>query len=98
MELKTLFSPKKIGNVEIKNRIVRSATELVAADDNGYVTDQYIEIYKKLAEGGVGLIITEVTAIDEEGKIQRKKQKACLMIHSSQEIRNYVMLFTNIQM
>ena len=77
MELKTLFSPKKIGNVEIKNRIVRSATELAAADDAGYVTDEYIEFYKKLAEGGVGLIITEVTAIDEEGKIQRKKQK-CL--------------------
>lgn len=77
IELKTLFSPKKIGNVEIKNRIVRSATELAAADDDGYVTDEYIETYKKLAEGGVGLIITEVTAIDEEGKIQRTKQK-CL--------------------
>lgn len=77
IELKTLFSPKKIGNVEIKNRIVRSATELAAADDAGYVTDEYIDMYKKLAEGGVGLIITEVTAIDEEGKIQRQKQK-CL--------------------
>ena len=77
IELKTLFSPKKIGNVEIKNRIVRSATELVAADDAGYVTDQYIETYKKLAEGGVGLIITEVTAIDEEGKIQSTGQQ-CL--------------------
>jgi len=77
IELKTLFSPKKIGNVEIKNRIIRSATELVATDDDGYVTDEYIEIYKKLAEGGIGLIITEVTAIDLEGKIQRKRQK-CL--------------------
>lgn len=77
MELKTLFSPKKIGNVEIQNRIVRSATELAAADDAGHVTDEYIEIYKKLAEGGIGLIITEVTAIDEEGKIQRTRQK-CL--------------------
>jgi len=77
MELKTLFSPKKIGNVEIKNRIVRSATELVAADDAGYISDQYIETYKKLAEGGVGLIITEVTAIDEEGKIQSRGQQ-CL--------------------
>ncbi|GAH80623.1 unnamed protein product, partial [marine sediment metagenome] len=77
IELKTLFSPKKIGNVEIKNRIIRSATLLAAADDDGYVTDEYIDMYKKLAEGGIGLIITEVTAIDLEGKIQRKRQK-CL--------------------
>jgi len=26
MELTTLFSPAKIGNVQIKNRIIRSAT------------------------------------------------------------------------
>ena len=82
MELKTLFSPKKIGNVEIQNRIVRSATELAAADDDGYVTDEYIELYKKLAEGGIGLIITAVTAIDEEGKIQRRHQK-CLFDDST---------------
>ena len=39
MELKTLFSPGKIGKVEIKNRIVRSATYTHTANADGKVTD-----------------------------------------------------------
>ena len=74
MELKTLFSPKKIGNVQIKNRIVRSATQIAGADDEGKVTDDLINFYTEIAKGGTGLIITEITSIDEEGKSMRRKQ------------------------
>ncbi|MHA2283217.1 MAG: NADH:flavin oxidoreductase [Promethearchaeota archaeon] len=70
MELKTLFSPKKIGNVEIKNRIVRSATYTHTATDEGYVTDEMIRFYSDLAKGGTGLIITGITTIDKVGNIQ----------------------------
>ena len=69
MELKTLFSPGKIGNVEIKNRIVRSATFANAANADGTVTEEFIKIYTDLAKGGTGLIITGLAAIDEEGKL-----------------------------
>ena len=69
MELKTLFSPCKIGNVEIKNRIVRSATFTNAANADGTVTDEFINLYTDLAKGGTGLIITGLMAIDEEGKL-----------------------------
>ena len=67
MELKTLFSPKKIGNVEIKNRIVRSATFLSVAEKYGYVGDKMINFYADLAKGGTGLIITSFTAVDPGG-------------------------------
>jgi len=67
MELEYLFSPKKIGNVNIMNRIVRSATHERSSEKYGYVGDAHIKIYTDLAEGGVGLIITGFTAVDPSG-------------------------------
>ena len=43
MNVKTLFSPEKIGNVEIKNRIVRSATYTHSATNDGFITDEMIK-------------------------------------------------------
>jgi 2,4-dienoyl-CoA reductase-like NADH-dependent reductase (Old Yellow Enzyme family) len=60
--------PKKIGSIEIKNRFVRSATFEGMATEDGYVTDKHIKLYKELAEGGVGLIITGYAYIQESGK------------------------------
>ena len=67
MELQHLFSPKKIGNVEIKNRIMRSALWVARASDDGYITDEYINFYKELAEGGVGLLVPGTMLIDKKG-------------------------------
>ena len=64
MDLKTLFSPKKIGNEEIKNRIVRSATFEHRAEKYGYVGQKIIDFYDELARGGTGLIITGFTGVD----------------------------------
>jgi len=58
-------SPKKIKNLEIKNRFVRSATAERRAS-NHYVDNKLIEFYKTLAEGGVGLNITGVVAVQEK--------------------------------
>jgi 2,4-dienoyl-CoA reductase-like NADH-dependent reductase (Old Yellow Enzyme family) len=63
-ELKTLFSPEKIGNVEIPNRIVRSATFEHRAEKYGYVGQKIIDFYNDLACGGTGLIITGFVGID----------------------------------
>ena len=54
MELTHLFSPGKIGSVKIKNKIVRSATYVARADESGYVTEDLINFYHPLSEGGVG--------------------------------------------
>ena len=76
MELKTLFSPEKIGNVEIKNRIVRSATYTHAATEDGHASDLLIKYHTDLAKGGVGLIITGITTIDNVGYTD--KGQTCL--------------------
>ncbi len=75
MELKTLFSPQKIGNVLIKNRIIRSATAENMAED-GHPSEQLINLYTGLSEGGVGLIITGGIAVDPSSTLT--KNATCL--------------------
>lgn len=70
MELKTLFSPQKIGNISIKNRLVRSATaENMAA--KAHPTDSLIKLYTDLAEGGIGLIVTGGFAVDPSSTLTK---------------------------
>lgn len=44
--------------MEVKNRFIRSATWEELADKQGHTTPEWMEVYRKLAEGGVGTIIT----------------------------------------
>ncbi|MFX0027574.1 MAG: NADH:flavin oxidoreductase [Candidatus Hermodarchaeota archaeon] len=67
MELTNLFSSGKIGSVQIKNRIVRSATFSHMAEKYGYIGERVLKMNKDLAQGGTGLIITEATAVDPGG-------------------------------
>jgi len=57
-----VFQPGRIGSIQIKNRLVRSATFENAA--NGEVSDTLIQIHRKLARGGTGLIITGIAWVD----------------------------------
>jgi len=61
-------SPKEIGEVLIKNRFVRSATYEGMASEDGKVTDRLVELYKNLAKGGTGLIITGYMYVQQIGK------------------------------
>lgn len=63
-----VFEPKEIGGIPIKNRLVRSATYAGMASEDGNVTDELVKLYKTLAEGGVGLIITGYTYVQPSGK------------------------------
>ncbi len=63
-----LFTPGKIGTLEIANRMVRSATAERLADEDGEVTPRLAEMWKSLARGGVGLIITGHMYIEPGGK------------------------------
>ena len=67
MELSNLFSSGKIGNVQIKNRIVRSATFSHMAEKYGYIGERALKLNEDLAKGGTGLIITEATSVDPGG-------------------------------
>ena len=55
--MSVLFTPQKIGIMEIRNRFVHSATYECMAADDGQVTDALIKRYTRIAKGGTGLII-----------------------------------------
>ena len=57
MKLSALFEPGRIGNMELKNRFVRSATVECLCTEEGGVTDAYLSAYERLAKGGVALIL-----------------------------------------
>jgi 2,4-dienoyl-CoA reductase-like NADH-dependent reductase (Old Yellow Enzyme family) len=61
--MSVLFEPIRIGNLEIRNRFVRSATGDRLDDEKGHATAKKIELYAKLASGGIGLIITWITSV-----------------------------------
>jgi 2,4-dienoyl-CoA reductase-like NADH-dependent reductase (Old Yellow Enzyme family) len=63
-----LFSPIKIGDMEIKNRFVRSATYEGMALETGKVTDRLIKKYRVLARGEAGLIITGLMFVQPLGR------------------------------
>lgn len=65
MSYDLLFSPINIGNVEIKNRVVMAPMCMGFGQFNGKVTDAMMNHYVERAKGGVGLIITEITRIND---------------------------------
>ena len=53
-----LFTPIRIGNLELAGRFVKSATTETRCTDDGFVTDELIDYYDKIAQGGTPLLIT----------------------------------------
>lgn len=62
-----IFEPIKIGNIEIKNRLVRSATWLAAASPTGDITDELMARFVELARGGCSMINTGFAYISPQG-------------------------------
>lgn len=61
-----LFSEGKIGTVTLKNRVVMSPMVLGTGGLDGTPGEQMMQYYEERAKGGVGLIITEATRVDEK--------------------------------
>ena len=61
--MKQIFEPVKMNQIELKNRLIRSATWEGIASPDGSVTEEAYEIYEELAKGGVGAIITGFTSV-----------------------------------
>lgn len=74
MKYENLFKKGKIGKLEIKNRIVMPAMGTSLATSTGEASDEIIKYYEERAKGGCGLIITEITRIDNETGIGTPNQ------------------------
>ena len=67
---KSIWQKAKIGELELNNRIVRSATNEHLGTLEGHITKDYINLYEKLAKSGIGLIITSHMAIDKNQRAE----------------------------
>src|SRR5919108_5799601 len=64
--LDALFSPVRLGPVELANRIVSTAHQTTLVHDH-LPTDDFVAYHEARARGGVGLIVLEATAVHETG-------------------------------
>ena len=75
------FTPFKLRNLELSNRIVMAPMGQYSAKD-GLVNHWHLVHYGSRATGGVGLILTEMTAVAENGRITL----ACAGIYNENQL------------
>jgi dimethylglycine catabolism A len=66
-----LFTPARIGPVEIKNRIVMPPMTTRTSDAEGNVTDDSVAYYMARVRGGTGLITVEMASPERCGRHRR---------------------------
>lgn len=64
----TLFTPTNIGSIKLENRFIRSATFENMANPDGTISSDLIKFYERLADGGIGLIISGHMFVHPKGK------------------------------
>ncbi|UYZ20670.1 NADPH dehydrogenase NamA [Mesobacillus jeotgali] len=70
---KKLFSPYKIKDLTLKNRIVMAPMCMYSCEkEDGIVTDFHMTHYVSRAVGQVGLVILEATAVTPQGRISHQ--------------------------
>ncbi len=80
-EIPVAFTKFKLRDLELNNRIAMSAMGQYSAE-NGLVNDWHLVHYGSRATGGVGLIIAEMTAISETGRITL----GCTGLYNDQQV------------
>ncbi|MBM3235349.1 NADH:flavin oxidoreductase [Candidatus Poribacteria bacterium] len=66
-----LAQPIQIGHIQAKNRILMPPMYRPWSDDSGKVSDKHIAHYRERAEGGVGTIVVETTAVLREYRLSQ---------------------------
>jgi len=80
------FESISLGNVVLKNRIIRSATYEGLCSEDGIPAEEYYALYEKLADGDVGAIITGFAYTAAGGKAMQARQAG---IESDDQIKFY---------
>ena len=85
-----LFEPGKIGSLELKNRIVMPAMGCSLAESTGEASARMIKYYADRARGGAGLIITEITRVDDETGVGTPNQLSVTNTHVISQLHRLV--------
>ncbi len=63
-----LFTPYRLRDLELANRVVMAPMLTYMADAEGYACDRHLVHYGARALGGTGLIVSEMLAVSPEGR------------------------------
>ncbi|WP_022662236.1 NADH:flavin oxidoreductase [Paucidesulfovibrio longus] len=66
----TLFDPATLNGMRLRNRFVRSATHEGLADQDGNGTPALANLWRALAEGEVGLVVSGHAYVSPDGKVR----------------------------
>ncbi|MFC1822410.1 FAD-dependent oxidoreductase [Thermodesulfobacteriota bacterium] len=67
-EFKHLFSPVKIGKMELKNRIIMAPMLARLAKNDGTVTEKMIDYFEARAAGGAAMITVDASRVNERSR------------------------------
>jgi 2,4-dienoyl-CoA reductase-like NADH-dependent reductase (Old Yellow Enzyme family)/thioredoxin reductase len=63
---KHIFTPLKIGRIEVKNRIEAAPAGVFLASADGFATRELIEYTREIAKGGAGIVTIGESGVDSE--------------------------------
>lgn len=66
--MKHLFKPYSLAHLNVKNRLVRSATQDYFGTKDGFVTDRQIELVRNIVQHDVGMFITSHVCVNARGR------------------------------
>jgi 2,4-dienoyl-CoA reductase-like NADH-dependent reductase (Old Yellow Enzyme family)/thioredoxin reductase len=67
------FEPIRIGSLELPNRLAMAPMKTAFGTTSGEVTERLLAYFRRRAEGGVGLIISEPLYVDKRGREHPKQ-------------------------
>ena len=67
-----VFAPTRLGPIELRNRVIKSAT-FEGRSPDALVTDDLIEFHAELGRGGVGMTTVAYLAVSPEGRTHREQ-------------------------
>ena len=89
-----LFTPGKIGTLELKNRVMKAPQSSGMSNMDGTVSERAIRYYRDQAAGGTGMIIVEYAYVDDIGA---KSAHCHLGISNDEHIPGLAWLAENIR-
>ncbi len=84
-----MFSPMRIGTMEVKNRVVMNAAEFSLGQVSGEPTERLMDYYEERAKGGVGLIIPGICRINDMGAASTFTQLSMSMDRHIEPMREF---------
>jgi len=72
----SLFSPFRLGRLQMKNRLVALPVHTGFAHPDGFVSSWMIDLYTRLADSGVSMVVVANTAVAKDGVVSKFNLRA----------------------